>query len=125
MVTLSRVMTSWCGNFENFLAQGDANHLIERPEDQSDAGAFGNGQCAAKTKDHGAFVFAKDLDGVEEVEHDDGDNNQNRNGQIGSRHGPFLLFGSSGGIVLQRLRVLDAPAAEAVRTGVTLRRYCS
>ena len=45
-------------------------------------GPFGRSQNAAQPEDHAALVLAKNLDGVEQIENDDGDKNQRWNGQI-------------------------------------------
>jgi hypothetical protein len=66
------------GNLQHLLAQRDAHHLVEGPEDQMMPGPFGRRAGRGPGEDDAALVLAEDLDGVEQVEDDDGDENQNR-----------------------------------------------
>ena len=81
-VTLSRVMMSCERDFHGFLAEGDADDLVDGAEDEDDAGAGGVVADAAEAEDDGALVLLEDLDGVEEVEEDDGEDEEQRNGHF-------------------------------------------
>ena len=83
-------------NFQHLLPQRDAHHLVDRPENENDAGALGRSQNAAQPEDDAALVLAQNLDGVQQVENDDGAHyDQNRNyGTVG--HGNFLSLTQQG-----------------------------
>jgi len=63
------------GDLHGFLTEGDADDLVEGPEDEDDAGTFG-GRDAAEAKDDAALVLLEDLDGVDDVKDDDGDGDE-------------------------------------------------
>jgi hypothetical protein len=65
-------------HFEHVLAERDADHLIEGTEDEDDSRPLGHGQSAAQTEDDTALIFAQDLDGVEQIENDNSDDDENR-----------------------------------------------
>jgi hypothetical protein len=65
-------------NLEHILAQGDADNLIEWPEDQNDARPLGHRQRMAQAEDYAALVFAENLDGIENIQDNDGKENQDR-----------------------------------------------
>ena len=77
-VTLSRVMMSWGGDLHDFLAERDADDLIERPKDEDDSGAFSGFFHAAEAEDDAAFVLLEDLDGVDDVENQDREEDKDR-----------------------------------------------
>jgi hypothetical protein len=58
------------------LAQRNSDQLIEGPEDEKEAGAFGFGEGAAEAEDYGALILAENLDGIQEVENQNDGNNQ-------------------------------------------------
>ena len=55
-------------------------------------GPFGTGQCAAKAENDTPLILAQNLDGVQQIEHDNRDKNQRRNRQICYRHSTFLTW---------------------------------
>ena len=66
------------GDFHGLLAERDADDGVDGAEDQDDAGAGGVVADAAETEDDGALVLLENLDGVEDVEEDDGDGDEER-----------------------------------------------
>ena len=64
------------GDFHRLLAEGDANHLVERAEDEDDAGAGGVVSDAAEAEDDATFVLLQNFDGVDKVKNDDGDDDE-------------------------------------------------
>jgi hypothetical protein len=75
-------------DLHGFLTEGDADDLVERAEDEDDAGTLG-GRDAAEAEDDATLVFLEDLDGVDDVEDDDGDNDE-----CWERHGLDNLDGA-------------------------------
>jgi len=65
-------------DFEHVLAERDADDLVEGTEDQYDTWTLGYGQGAAQPKDHATFVFTQDLDGIQKIKNNNGDEHQNR-----------------------------------------------
>src|ERR1035441_1399293 len=65
-------------DFHGLLAKADADDGVDRAEDEDDAGTRGIVANATETEDHGALVLFEDLDGVEEVEQDDGSSDKER-----------------------------------------------
>ena len=63
-------------HLHDFLAERDADELVQRAQDEEEAWAFGLWECAAEAEDDGALVFAKDVDAVEEIEAEDDDDDQ-------------------------------------------------
>src|ERR1041385_3540553 len=59
-------------------AEAEADDAIDWPEDEDDARTFGLRQQFAEPEDHAAFVFGEDLNGRQQVEHDDDADNQRR-----------------------------------------------
>ena len=59
-------------DFHCFLTKAHPDNLVERAEDEDDARAGGGLLHAAKAEDDGSLVLLEDLDGVEDVEDDDG-----------------------------------------------------
>jgi hypothetical protein len=68
------------GDLHGLLAQADADDLVEGAEDEDDAGALGGLADAAEAEDDGALVLLEDLDGVDDVERENGENDEQRNG---------------------------------------------
>src|SRR5208337_4043724 len=77
-------------NLEHLLAQREAHHLVDGPENQDDARPLWRSQNAAQTENHSALILLQDLDGVEQVEDNDGDYDQHGNRHITYRHWTFL-----------------------------------
>ena len=59
-------------------AKADTDDAIDRAEDKDDAWALRLGQQLAEAEDHAAFVLREDLDGCNQVEHDDNAQDQRR-----------------------------------------------
>jgi len=75
-------------DLHGFLTERDADDLVERAEDEDDAGALG-GRDAAEAEDDAPLVFFEDFDGVDDVENDDGDDDE-----CWERHGLENLDGA-------------------------------
>ena len=67
---------SW--NLEHVLSQRDANHRLHRPEDKDDAWPVWRWRNATQGEDHTALVLAENLDAVEHVENENGQNDCKR-----------------------------------------------
>src|SRR6185437_507095 len=65
-------------HFKHFLAQGNAYHLIERTKNENDAWSLRRRERTAKPEDHCALVVAQNLDGVQQIQNDNGDEDQGR-----------------------------------------------
>jgi hypothetical protein len=55
------------GNFHGFLAQADANDLVNRTEDPDDSWSCSVGANASETEDDSTLVLLEDLDGVHDI----------------------------------------------------------
>src|SRR5258708_407760 len=66
------------GNLHRFLPQTDANNLVERAEDPDDAGALGCFLHASQSKDNAPLVLFEDVEGVDQVEEDYDDGEEDR-----------------------------------------------
>src|SRR5579872_430303 len=66
-------------DFQGLLPQIDSHDPVHRSKNENDAWPLGVGQQAAQAKDHAAFIFAKNLDGTEEIQNNDHCRNQHKN----------------------------------------------
>jgi len=66
------------GDFHGLLTEGDADDLVEGAEDPDDARAFGGFFDASQPEDHASLVLFEDVQGVDDVEDDDDDCEEDR-----------------------------------------------
>src|ERR1700722_2465147 len=73
-------------HFHGFLPQADADDLSDGTEDPNDAGSFGRLLAdAAKGKDHAPLILLENLDGIEQVEKNNGNGEEGGNRHDGPK----------------------------------------
>src|SRR5258708_17122896 len=70
------------GNLHRLLAETDANDLVEGAKDPDDAGALGGLPHASQSKDNASLILFQDVEGVDQVEEDDDDGEEDREGHV-------------------------------------------
>src|SRR4051812_28578462 len=63
-------------NFERFLLERDAHDAIDRSENQDEPRSLGFGKDPTEAEDHATLVLRQDLNGIEDVNDEDGDWNK-------------------------------------------------
>ncbi len=76
------------GDLHRFLAERDADDLVERAKDEDDPGTRGVVPHAAEPEDDSPLVLLQDLDAIDDIKNDDGDEYEER--KADDRHGTVL-----------------------------------
>jgi len=83
-----------CGDFHGLLTEGDADDLVDGADDEDEAWALGGALHAAEAEDDAALVLLEDVDGVDEVEDDDGEDDERGDGHDEVK--PLAMGGAAG-----------------------------